>query len=180
MICRDHRAVLAGKCRPFRSRAFRLKRHKRQDRLRRSHAHAASDTLGLLTEHGIDLCRRKSQSCPRCYAKELNPAGLLIPTPTQLDRPLDPDHTFVRNPRALTSAAELWGSRSLRGGQRRRSLYPQEQLARFPHQFSNVPAFRNSLASVAAMLKRVLVASRGARSQRTPMHAAAPLAMDRW
>ena len=41
-------------------------------------------------------------------------------------------------------------------------LYLQEQLACFPHYFSNVRAFRNSLASIAAMLKRVLVASRGA------------------
>jgi hypothetical protein len=38
----------------------------------------------------------------------------------------------------------------------------QEQLARLPHQFSNVRAFRNSLASKAAMLKRVLVAMWGA------------------
>jgi len=68
----------------------------------------------------------------------------------------------------------------LLGGQRHGLLYLQEQLARFPHQFSNVRAFRNSLTSIAAMLKRVLVASRGARSQRAPMHAAAPLAMDRW
>ena len=110
MICRDHRAVLAGKCRPFRSRAFRLKRHKRQDRLRRSHAHAASDTLGLLTEHGIDLCRRKSHSCSRCYAKELNPAGLSIPASTQLDHPLDPTTSFVRNPRAFGLGCRICGA----------------------------------------------------------------------
>jgi hypothetical protein len=42
------------------------------------------------------------------------------------------------------------------------ALYLEEQLARLPHQFSNVPAFRNSLVSKAAMLKRVLVATWGA------------------
>ena len=45
---------------------------------------------------------------------------------------------------------------------RRSLLYSYEQAARFPHQFSNVRAFRNSLTSITAMLKRVLVASRGA------------------
>ena len=42
------------------------------------------------------------------------------------------------------------------------SAYERKQLARLPHQFSNVPAFRHRLASIAAMLKRVLVASWGA------------------
>jgi hypothetical protein len=51
---------------------------------------------------------------------------------------------------------------SSRGGQRRNLLYLQEQLARLPHQFPYVRAFRNSLASKAAMLKRVLVATWGA------------------
>jgi hypothetical protein len=74
------------------------------------------------------------------------------------DRP-----TFVRNPRALVSDAGLGGVPDrCPAGQRHRLLYLQEQLARFSHQFSNMRAFRNSLASVAAMLKRVLVASRGA------------------
>ena len=72
----------------------------------------------------------------------------------QLDHPLDP----------TTRLSEIRGGvpRSLPGGQRRRSLYLEEQLARLPHQFSNVPAFRESLASITAMLKRVHVASRGA------------------
>jgi hypothetical protein len=48
------------------------------------------------------------------------------------------------------------------GAQRRRLLDLQEQLARLPHEFSNLPAFRNSLASMAAMLERVLIASWGA------------------
>jgi hypothetical protein len=52
----------------------------------------------------------------------------------------------------------LWMLASARPG----ALYLEEQLARLPHQFSNVRAFRNSLASIAPMLKRVLVASRGA------------------
>ena len=43
---------------------------------------------------------------------------------------------------------------------RRRLLNLQEQLG--AHQFPNVRAFRNSLASKAAMLKRVLVATWGA------------------
>jgi hypothetical protein len=47
-------------------------------------------------------------------------------------------------------------------GQRPWLLYLKEQLARLPDQFSKVRAFRNSLASIAPMLKRVLVASRGA------------------
>ena len=47
-------------------------------------------------------------------------------------------------------------------GQRPWLLYLKEQLARLPHQFSKVRALRDSLASIAAMLKRVLVASRGA------------------
>jgi hypothetical protein len=38
----------------------------------------------------------------------------------------------------------------------------QQQLARLPHQFSNVRAFRNNLARKAAMLKRALVATWGA------------------
>jgi hypothetical protein len=69
------------------------------------------------------------------------------------------DDTFVRI--CALSAAELqtpiatwWSGRSL--------LYLQEQLARLPYEFSNVRAFRNSLASIAAVFKRVLVASRGA------------------
>ena len=48
------------------------------------------------------------------------------------------------------------------GGQRPWLLYLKEQLARLPHQFSKVRAFRDSFASIAAMFKRVLVASRGA------------------
>jgi len=47
-------------------------------------------------------------------------------------------------------------------GQRPWLLYLKEQLARLPHQISKVRAFRDRLASIAAMLKRVLVASRGA------------------
>ena len=47
-------------------------------------------------------------------------------------------------------------------GQRPWLLYLQEQLPRLPHQFSNVRTFCNSFASIAAMLERVLVASRGA------------------
>jgi hypothetical protein len=47
-------------------------------------------------------------------------------------------------------------------GQRPWLLYLKEQLARLPHQFSKVRTFRDSLASIAAMLERVLVASRGA------------------
>ena len=69
------------------------------------------------------------------------------------------DDTFVRI--CALSAAELqtpiatwWSGRSL--------LYLQEQLARLPHQFSDALAFRDSLARIAAMLKRVLVASWGA------------------
>jgi hypothetical protein len=41
-------------------------------------------------------------------------------------------------------------------------LYLKEQLPRLPDQFSNARALRKGLASIAAMLKRVLVASRGA------------------
>ena len=47
-------------------------------------------------------------------------------------------------------------------GQRPWLLYLKEQLARLPHQFSNALAFRNSLACVAAMFKRILIASWGA------------------
>jgi len=105
----------------------------------------------------------KAAACIACRAdaKELNPAGLSIPASTQLDHPLDPT-TRLSEIRVLWSRLPNCGvPRSLPGGQRRRSLYLEEQLARLPHQFSNVPAFRNSLASIAAMLKRVLVASRG-------------------
>src|SRR5262249_24582615 len=94
--------------------------------------------------------------------------------------PAGSDHIVRPKSACFGLGCRIVGSRSPRGGQRRRSLYLEEQLARLPHQFSNVRAFRNSLASIAAMLKRVLVASRGARSQRDPMHATAPLAMDRW
>ena len=58
--------------------------------------------------------------------------------------------SMVRSARSRRTG--LWGPRSLPAGQRRRSLYLEEQLARLPHQFSNVLAFRNSLASVTAML----------------------------
>ena len=95
-------------------------------------------------------------------AKDLNPSGLCVPTRSTAGSPGRSDPTFVRNPRALVSDAGLRGSRSLPAGQRRRLLYLEDQLARLPHQFSNVRAFRNSVASIAAMLKRVLVASRGA------------------
>jgi len=72
-------------------------------------------------------------------------------------------HTFVRNPRALVSDAGLGGIPDrCPAGQRHRLLYLQEQLARLPHQFSNARTFRVSLASIAAVLKRVLVASWGA------------------
>jgi hypothetical protein len=47
-------------------------------------------------------------------------------------------------------------------GQRRSLLYLLKQLARLPHQFSNVPTFCDSFASIAAMFKRVLIASWGA------------------
>ena len=47
-------------------------------------------------------------------------------------------------------------------GQRPWLLYLKEQLARLPHQFSNARTFRVSLASIAAVLERVLVASWGA------------------
>jgi hypothetical protein len=59
-----------------------------------------------------------------------------------------------------------------------RSLNLQDQLAGLPHQVSNVRAFLHGLASIAAMLKRVLVAPWGAGSQCTPMHAAALLTLD--
>jgi hypothetical protein len=38
----------------------------------------------------------------------------------------------------------------------------QEQLTRLPHQFAGALIFRNGLASITAMLERVLIASRGA------------------
>jgi hypothetical protein len=68
----------------------------------------------------------------------------------QLDHPWNPPNVRPKS-RALVSAAGLRGSRS-----------------RLPHQFSNVRAFRNSLVSIAAMLKRVLVASRAPEPNAPP------------
>jgi hypothetical protein len=91
-------------------------------------------------------------------AKEQNPTGLEMLTSAELDYSQDRPNFRPKSPPFGLG----WAVDRCPAGQRRRSLYLQEQLARFPYQFSNVRAFRNSLASVAAMLKRVLVASRGA------------------
>src|SRR5262249_22671709 len=96
------------------------------------------------------LCKRAEPSSP--FNTGLSAAGSLPGS----------HQTFVRNPRALVSTAGLRGPRPLPGGQRRRSLYLEEQLARLPHQFSNARALRNGLASITAMFKRVLIASWGA------------------
>jgi len=66
------------------------------------------------------------------------------------------------NPRRLTSRRLRDTPIGARWSATQATLYLKEQLARLPHQFSNALAFRNSLACVAAMFKRILVASRGA------------------
>src|SRR5262245_9899973 len=94
-------------------------------------------------------------------ARVLNPSGLSMPTSARPDRPL----SATIHPKLCTlwpRLLERGALRSLLGGQRRRLLYLWELLVRLPHQFSNVRALRNSLTGIAAMLKRVLVASRGA------------------
>jgi len=60
--------------------------------------------------------------------------------------------------RRLVPAARIAGLQNPLGGRRRGLLYLQEQLTCVPNQFSNVRAFCNSLASVATMLKRILIA----------------------
>jgi hypothetical protein len=50
-----------------------------------------------------------------------------------------------------------WGRRSLMVATPT-LLYPKEQLARLPYEFSDMPALCHSFARIAAMLKCVLVA----------------------
>jgi hypothetical protein len=67
-------------------------------------------------------------------------------------------------PRSLTSAAGLLSFRVLHSPERRSLFYLQEQFAGLPYQLSKACPFRNSFASIATMLKRVLIVSRRARS----------------
>jgi hypothetical protein len=93
-------------------------------------------------------------------AKELNPR--LECQPQQLDHLAGSDDVFVRIFALWCRLPDCGRCRLRPGGQRRSLLYLQEQLARLPYEFSNVRTFRNSLASIAAVFYRVLVASRGA------------------
>jgi hypothetical protein len=115
----------------------------------------------------LGVACRKSHSCSRCYAKKLNPAGPSIPASTQLDHLLDPTTRLSKIPVLWSRLPDCGAPDRCPAGQRRRSLYLEEQLARLPYQFSNVRAFRNSLASVAAMLKRFLL-PRGAPDPNAP------------
>src|SRR5262249_17506453 len=73
-----------------------------------------------------------------------------------------PQLAMPPNPRRLTSRRLRDTPIGARWSATQATLYLKEQLARSPHEFSDALAFRDSFASIAAMLERVLVASRGA------------------
>lgn len=87
-------------------------------------------------------------------AKELNPSGL--------QSSLSADESkYVVHPKF--TGFGLGYQRALDRcpvSQQSKLLYIEEQLARLSQQLSNECAFRNRLASIAAMLKRVLIAWR--------------------
>jgi hypothetical protein len=91
----------------------------------------------------------------RCYAKELNPAAFQYRFQRSWITPwIPPDVRSSEIPMLWFRLLDCGALDRCPAGQRGRLLYLLEQLARLPHQFSNVRALRNSLASVAAMLKR--------------------------
>ena len=53
-----------------------------------------------------------------------------------------------------------------------RSFDVLNQHARLPHQRPQLPAFLDGFARIEAVLQRVLIAARSARSRRAPVHAA--------